>query len=362
MPCAAGEQPVAIDAQAGPVKNGMVLSRIAEAPCSRSAARFGSRPVSSKRVEDVPRAAVEADRDRSPYPPPSLPPPQSLTLPLAEYLRCARLARRRPASRGASRGRVRFLTDGDRTRRNAGRVEVLLVCSTGGHLLQLVALRERVGGLLACLGHVRQERRPLAARGRARRPRLRAHEPRLRNLVRNLGLAWRVIATLRPRAVLTTGAGVAVPFAWIGRLRGARVVYVESITRIDGALAQLSPDRPVTARVYVQWPELASAMRGSRYVGKRLRRPVIFVTVGTNEAPFDRLSPRGRRAPSRRGDRRPARPLGCEAGRRDVRRLPPVRRARWRSCGGHASSSRTQGSGRSWSRSARGSARSSCPG
>ena len=40
------------------------------------------------------------------------------------------------------------------------------------------------------------------------------------NLLRNLRLAWSVIRSERPAAILTTGAGVAVPFAWIGRLLG----------------------------------------------------------------------------------------------------------------------------------------------
>ena len=41
------------------------------------------------------------------------------------------------------------------------------------------------------------------------------------NLLRNLRLAWRGAARASARrAILTTGAGVAVPFAWIGRLLG----------------------------------------------------------------------------------------------------------------------------------------------
>src|SRR6185437_2357276 len=47
MPCDAGEQPVAIEAQAGPVKNGTALSSTPDDPRSRNAARFGRRPVSS---------------------------------------------------------------------------------------------------------------------------------------------------------------------------------------------------------------------------------------------------------------------------------------------------------------------------
>jgi hypothetical protein len=67
--------------------------------------------------------------------------------------------------------------------------------------------------------------------------------------------------------VVTTGAGVAVPFAWFARLAGARVVYVESFTRIDSISLSCRLIRPVADRVYVQWPEAAGLVRGARYVG-----------------------------------------------------------------------------------------------
>jgi UDP-N-acetylglucosamine:LPS N-acetylglucosamine transferase len=87
------------------------------------------------------------------------------------------------------------------------------------------------------------------------------------NLLRNLRLAWRVIRSVRPAVLVTTGAGVAVPFAWIGRLHGARVVYVESLTRIEWPSLSCRLIRPFADRVYVQWPELQRAVRRSRYVG-----------------------------------------------------------------------------------------------
>jgi hypothetical protein len=67
--------------------------------------------------------------------------------------------------------------------------------------------------------------------------------------------------------VLTTGAGVAVPFAWLGRVYGARVVYVESFTRIEGPSLSCRMIAPVAERVYAQWPELARAMPAARYEG-----------------------------------------------------------------------------------------------
>ena len=137
--------------------------------------------------------------------------------------------------------------------------------STGGHLLQLVALREAWAGL----EHVwvtfdAADSRALLAGEQV----VHAHSPTNRNvpnLLRNIGLALRVVPRVRPTVVLTTGAGVAVPFAWIGRLFGARVVYIESLTRIDRPSLTYRLISPVVSRTYVQWPELR--LRDALYRG-----------------------------------------------------------------------------------------------
>ena len=146
-------------------------------------------------------------------------------------------------------------------------VDVLLVCSTGGHLLQLVSLREAWDGRRrAWVTFDKSDARSLLRDERV----VFAHGPTNRsvpNLLRNLLLAPRVLWRLRPRVVLTTGAGVAVPFAWVGRLLGARVVYVESFTRIEGPSLSCRLIKPVADRVYVQWPEMEHVLRRSRFAG-----------------------------------------------------------------------------------------------
>jgi beta-1,4-N-acetylglucosaminyltransferase len=147
-------------------------------------------------------------------------------------------------------------------------VDLLLVCSSGGHLLQLCALREAWEGLdRAWVSFDKSDVRSLLAGERV----VHAHGPTNRNvgnLLRNGLLAIRLIRELRPRAVLTTGAGVAVPFAWVARLYGARVVYVESMTRIEGPSLSLRMIAPVASRLYVQWPELAPRVRRARFAGR----------------------------------------------------------------------------------------------
>jgi UDP-N-acetylglucosamine:LPS N-acetylglucosamine transferase len=154
-----------------------------------------------------------------------------------------------------------------------GRVDILLACSAGGHLLQLLALRSAWEGFArAWVTDDRSDARSLLAGERV----FYAHWPTTRNVVtlcRNLVLAWKVVGGLRPAVVLTTGAATAVPFAWVGRLRGARVVYVESVTRIDSPSLSCRLIAPVADRVYVQWPELSRTVRRSRYVGTVLASP-----------------------------------------------------------------------------------------
>ena len=147
------------------------------------------------------------------------------------------------------------------------RADVLLVCSTGGHLLQLVALR---GAWLrfarAWVTFDKSDARSLLEDERV----YYAYGPTNRsvgNLLRNLRLAWRIVGEVRPKVVLTTGAGVAVPFAWVGRLRGAQVVYVESLARIEGPSLSYRLIAPIASRRYVQWPELAETLPRAHFAG-----------------------------------------------------------------------------------------------
>lgn len=148
-----------------------------------------------------------------------------------------------------------------------GPVDVLLVCSPGGHLLQLLALRRAWEGFsTAWVSLGRADARSLLADDRA----YFAHGPTNRNLphfLLNLFMAIRLLRRLRPKVIVTTGAGVAVPFAWIGRMFGARVVYIESLSRVGDVSLSCRLISPVADRIYGQWPEFVRAYPHARYAG-----------------------------------------------------------------------------------------------
>lgn len=144
---------------------------------------------------------------------------------------------------------------------------LMLVCSSGGHLLQMLELRDAWGdGERVWVTFDKADARSLLREERVHY----AYGPTNRNipnLLRNVRLAWRLVRRERPRAVITTGAGVAVPFAWTAKLLRIPVVYVESFTRIEGLSLSGRMIRPVAGRMYVQWPELAETSGGLRFAG-----------------------------------------------------------------------------------------------
>ncbi len=113
---------------------------------------------------------------------------------------------------------------------------VLLVASSGGHLLQLVQLKDEwPRDERAWVTFPTADAHSLLAGEQV----WFAHHPTnrsIRNLLRNLLLAVSLVRKHRPRAIVTTGAGVAVPFCYVGRLFGARVVFIESFSRITRAV------------------------------------------------------------------------------------------------------------------------------
>jgi UDP-N-acetylglucosamine:LPS N-acetylglucosamine transferase len=155
---------------------------------------------------------------------------------------------------------------------DVGKADVLLVCSSGGHLQQMLALEPAWGPY----SHVWVTFDKSDARSLLRDERVVfAFWPtnrNVKNLFRNLVLAWRTLRVVRPRILLTTGAGVAVPFAWLARLRGVKIVYVESFTRIEAPSLTGRLVAPIAHRSYAQWPELARAVPKSRYAGNVFAR------------------------------------------------------------------------------------------
>ncbi len=147
----------------------------------------------------------------------------------------------------------------------------LLVGSSGGHLKQLLALehwwRDLDRGWVSfdtpdALFALEDEQRVWWA-----------HHPTTRNipnLIRNAGVAWRVVRDFRPTVVVSTGAAVALPFFIIGKVFGARTVFIEVYDRVDSATLTGRLCWPFVDQMMVQWPEQADLYDDALVIGPLL--------------------------------------------------------------------------------------------
>ena len=143
-----------------------------------------------------------------------------------------------------------------------------LVASAGGHLLQLVSLKrvwEEEEWFWVTFPKMDAESLLKGERV------FWAHHPtnrNLKNLFKNAWLAWRVLRQERPDAIISTGAGVAVPFLWVGRFLGIKTIYVESITFIENLSLTGRLVYPFVDHFFVQWPDLTSRYAKANYKGQ----------------------------------------------------------------------------------------------
>ena len=77
----------------------------------------------------------------------------------------------------------------------------------------------------------------------------------LKALIINTRIAWRTLRKEKPNLIISSGAAVAVPFFYIGKLLGARLIYVEVFDRIDKPTMSGKMVYPITDRFVVQWEE-----------------------------------------------------------------------------------------------------------
>ena len=78
----------------------------------------------------------------------------------------------------------------------------------------------------------------------------------IKNLIRNTFLAIKVLRKEKPDLIISSGAAVAVPFFYLGKLFGAKLVYIEVFDRIDKSTMTGKLVYPITDKFIVQWEEM----------------------------------------------------------------------------------------------------------
>lgn len=140
--------------------------------------------------------------------------------------------------------------------RRRNKMKICLVCSSGGHLTHLYMLRpfwEREERFWVTFP--KQDAESLLEEEKM----YACYYPTNRNikaLVKNAFLAWKILREERPNLIISSGAAVAVPFFYIGKLLGMKLIYIEVFDRIDKLTMTGHMVYPVADRFIVQWEEL----------------------------------------------------------------------------------------------------------
>lgn len=76
-----------------------------------------------------------------------------------------------------------------------------------------------------------------------------------KNLIKNTFLAFRILKKENPDILISSGAAVAVPFFYLAKLKGKKLVYIEVYDRIDKPTVTGKLVYPIVDKFIVQWEE-----------------------------------------------------------------------------------------------------------
>lgn len=152
-------------------------------------------------------------------------------------------------------------------RKDLGNIKICLVCSSGGHLAQLYQIKPFWQG---------KQRFWVTFNKTDSNSLLRSEKVyycyyptnrNLKNLFKNTLLAFKVLKKEKPDIIISTGAAVAVPFFYIGKLFKTKNVYIEVFDRVDKPTMTGKIVQPVCDKTIVQWDEMTKVYRNSINLG-----------------------------------------------------------------------------------------------
>ena len=153
-----------------------------------------------------------------------------------------------------------------------------MVLGEGGHTVEMLKLLELLGPKPEFEYHYFLVREESISEQRVRYagPVYRGNRPQWKNenpfivALKYVRLTWqssRVLWRVRPRVVMHSGPGIAIPIAVLAKLGGAEIIYVENGARVRTLSRSGRLMYRMAALFFVQWPELQEAWPKAIYAG-----------------------------------------------------------------------------------------------
>lgn len=134
-------------------------------------------------------------------------------------------------------------------------MKVCLVGSSGGHLTHLYMLKPFWSSKDRFWVTFDKEDARSLLEGEKMYP---CHFPtnrNIKNLIKNTFVAFKVLRKEKPDIIISSGAAVAVPFFYLGKLLGIKLIYIEVFDRIDKPTLTGRLVYPIVDEFIVQWEE-----------------------------------------------------------------------------------------------------------
>lgn len=151
--------------------------------------------------------------------------------------------------------------------RKPNNIKICLAASAGGHISQLLKLTDAWKGYetfyITTTGVMRDELRKY---GKVYVVGECNHKHPIR-IVKVLLNCIRIVFKEKFNVVISTGAAVGCLMGFLGRIKGAKVVWLDSITNVKRLSLSGRLVRPIADLYLVQWPDLAEQYSGVEYVG-----------------------------------------------------------------------------------------------
>lgn len=136
------------------------------------------------------------------------------------------------------------------------KLKVCLVGSSGGHLTHLHMLKPFWKDTERCWVTFDKEDAKSLLLNENVYPCYFPTNRNIKNLIRNTFVALKVLKKEKPDLIISSGAAIAVPFFYLGKIMGAKLIYIEVFDRIDKPTLTGRLVYPIVDTFIVQWEEM----------------------------------------------------------------------------------------------------------
>lgn len=136
-------------------------------------------------------------------------------------------------------------------------MKILAIASAGGHWVQLLRLKKAFDGHeLIYLSTKEGNRDTVSPNAFYCIPD--SNRNNKLGLFKSLFNVWKIVRTIKPSIVITTGAAPGLMGIIVGKILGAKTIWVDSIANVEQVSMSGKIAIRIADKVYTQWPDLAN--------------------------------------------------------------------------------------------------------